>query len=124
VVEDIVRRLSGHPDVVRVMVSDREGLLVVAQQGPSAAGSAADAEMGDDLWNAFMAQFAANVTTHLKNVTLSRPMEMVVHGTTDDILVVWLGIGWLIARTTSTADWPSLISIVQDVRREFEALTG
>ena len=123
-VEDIIRRLAEHPSVVRVMVSDREGLLIAVQIGPAAAGSTADADVADDLWNAYMAQFASNVSTHLKNLTLSRPLEMAVHGTADDMMVVWLSVGWLIARVKSDADWPTLWSIVQDIRREFDTLTG
>ena len=123
-VEDIVRELSSHPDVVRVMVSDREGLLIEAQMGQAAAGSPKDAESGDDLWNAYMAQFAANITAHLKSMTLSRPMEMILHGTNDDLLIVWLGIGWLIARTKASADWPALLALVVNIRREFETLAG
>ena len=123
-VEDIIQRLTDHPSVVRVMVSDREGLMIAAQQGSAAAGSPVDTDVPDDLWNAYMAQFASNVTAHLKSLTLSRPLEMAVHGTTDDMMVVWLSVGWLIARVQPDADWPTLWSLVQDIRREFDALTG
>jgi len=123
-IEHIIDNLAQRRDVVRVAVSDREGLLIASLPGSVRAGTPTDAEITDDLWNAFIAQFASNVSLHLKNLTLSRPLEMVIHGTADDLLIVWLNVGWLIARVTSTADWPTLWTTVRTIRNEFDALTG
>lgn len=123
-IEDIIDKLAERPDVVRLVVSDREGLLIASARGSAAPGTPRDGELTDDLWNAYIAQFAANMALHLKNITLSRPLEMVIHGTADDLLIVWLNVGWLIARVTSAADWPTLWTVVRGVRDEFDILTG
>jgi hypothetical protein len=123
-IEEIIGRLAERPNVVRVAISDREGLLISSVRGLAAAGTPSDVDLTDDLWNAYVAQFAANMSIHLKNITLSRPSEMLIHGTADDLLVVWLNVGWLMARATPAADWPTLRAIVRSVRDDVDALTG
>ena len=123
-IEDIIERLAVQPDVIRVTVSDREGLLISAAQGPAETSGSADSDVSDDLWNAYMAQFASNLKSHLKNITLARPLELVVNGTDDAVVIVWLHVGWLIARVRSSTDWPRLWTAVRGIRNEFDTLTG
>lgn len=123
-IEGIIQQFGQHPDIVRVTVSDREGLLIAAVEGPASGEATADQETTDDLWNAYMAQFASNLKVHLKNLTLARPLELVIHGSDDDVIIIWLSVGWLIARVRSSADWPSLWQTIRDVRKDFDALTG
>ena len=123
-IEEIIKKLAERPDVVRVAISDREGLLIAALRGTTKPGTPTDAQVNDDLWNAYLAQFAANMSLHLKNVTLSRPLEMVVRGTADALVVAWVNVGWLLARVTSAADWPTLWQAVRAVQAEIDTLTG
>jgi len=123
-IEEMVGRLAAHNDVIRVTVSDREGLLISSATGPAESSVPEDAGLTDDLWNAYMAQFATNLKVHLRNLTLTRPLELVVHGSHDDIVIVWLHVGWLIARVRKSANWPTLWEVVRGIRDEFDALTG
>lgn len=123
-IEEIIRALAERSDVVRATVSDREGLLIASQRGLAVAGTATDAQLSDDLWNAYVAQFAANMSMHLKSITLSRPLEMVIHGSADDLVIVWLNVGWLVVRATAAADWPTLWTTVRGIQDELDSLTG
>jgi len=123
-IEDTLNLLAQRPDVVRVAISDKEGLLIAGASGQAAPGLASDSEVEDDLWTASSAQFLTNVSQHLKDLTISKPLEMAVHGTADSLLFAWLNVGWLIARVTPTADWPALWTLVRRIQGEFETLTG
>ena len=123
-IEDTLEILAHRPDIVRVTISDREGLLIAGMRGQAAPGIASDTDVEDELWTASSAQFITNVTQHLKDLTISKPLEMAVHGTADSLLFAWLNVGWLMARVTPTADWPALWTIVRRIQGEFETLTG
>jgi len=123
-IDQIMHRLVEHPDMVRVVISDREGLLIASARGLAGAATAVDAALPDDLWNAYLAQYAANITLHLKNITLSRPLEMIVHGSSDSCIIAWLSAGWLIVRVRSGTDWPTMLAAVRDVQHGFDELTG
>lgn len=121
---EIVERIAQSRDVIRVTVSDREGLLIAAFRGGSDTTNEADEAIGDDLWNAYMAQFASNLKTQLRNLTLARPLELVIHSEDDAIVVSWLNVGWLFVRVRDDADWPRLWNVIRGARDEFDALTG
>ena len=123
-INEIVEKIAQSRDVTRVTISDREGLLIASSSGGSENTNEADAAIGDDLWNAYMAQFAANLKTQLRNLTLTRPLEMVIHGEDDAMVVSWLNVGWLFVRVRDDADWPKLWNVVRGARDEFDALTG
>jgi|SaaInl4_150m_RNA_FD_contig_71_53065_length_1629_multi_2_in_0_out_0_2 predicted regulator of Ras-like GTPase activity (Roadblock/LC7/MglB family) len=123
-IEEMLARIAGRSDVVRVVVSDQEGLLIASLNGKAVAGDPADSEVGDDLWSASTAQFAGETTTHLKDLTLARPLEMAIHGTKDTLLFAWLNVGWLVARVTIEADLPSIWVGVRRFQNEFNTLTG
>ena len=122
--DDLLKELSNRHDVVRLTVSDTEGLVIASMRGKAPAAVESDAETGDDLWAATNAQFASSVTQHLKDLTLSAPREMAIHGTRDSLLFAWLSVGWLMARVSRGADWPTLWESVRKVQREFASLTG
>lgn len=122
--EDLLKDLAARPDVVRVAVSDIEGLVVAAVRGRAPASMPSDSDVDDDLWTASAAQFISSTTQHLKDLTLSRPKEMAIHGTADSLLFAWVSIGWLIARVSPGADWPRLWATVRKVQSEFATLTG
>lgn len=119
---NIVERFAQDPDIVRVTVSDREGLLIAAVHGPAAekSGLAAD----DELWNACLAQLASNMNDHMMDLTLSQPREVVINGAEDDVVIVQLSVGWLIAQVTPSADWPRLRQKIDDICDAFDSLTG
>jgi predicted regulator of Ras-like GTPase activity (Roadblock/LC7/MglB family) len=123
-IEDMLATIAERTDVVRLAVSDQEGLLIASLCGKAVAGDPADCEVGDDLWSASTAQFAAGATAHLKDLTLARPLEMVIHGTKDTLLFAWLNVGWLVARVTTEADLPSLWKGLRKFQNEFNTLTG
>lgn len=121
---DIVDKIAQSRDVTRITVSDREGLLIAASHGAQNDSDNSDGAIEDNLWNAYMAQFASNIKSQLRNLTLSRPLELVIQCDTDSLVVSWLNIGWLFVRARDDADWPKLWNLIRDARDEFDALTG
>jgi predicted regulator of Ras-like GTPase activity (Roadblock/LC7/MglB family) len=120
----IVAPLAERPDVVRVVVSDREGLLIGGLNGKATSGTIRDEETSDDQWSAFVAQFVTDAAQQLKNLTLSQPTDMVVHGTRDSLIITWLHVGWLITRVSPTTDWQSLFATIRTVQSRFDEVTG
>ena len=123
-VTGIVAPLAERHDVVRVVVSDREGLLIGGMPGKAASGSMRDEETTDEQWSAFIAQFVTDAGAQLKNMTLLQPVNMVVHGTRDSLVITWLNVGWLITRVSPVADWGSLFASVRSVQEKFDEATG
>ncbi|HQI75851.1 MAG TPA: hypothetical protein PK384_05000 [Candidatus Latescibacteria bacterium] len=121
---EIVTPLAERPDVVRVVVSDREGLLIGALKGKAASGSMRDEETTDEQWSAFVAQFVTDAGAQLRNITLHHPTDMVVHGTRDSLVITWLHVGWLITRVSPVADWGDLFATVRAVQQQFDKATG
>ena len=119
---NIVERFAQDPDIVRATVSDREGLLIAAVHGPAAQNSELMAD--DELWNACLAQLASNMNDHMMNLTLSQPREVIINGSEDDVVIVQLSVGWLIAQVKPSADWPHLRQKIGDIRDAFDSLTG